>query len=62
VARTGFYQDNVETASFFSRVQIPIDDLQKAMYDAQETSYAEAVSNYIEQNPDRINYWISGEL
>lgn len=62
VARMGFYQDNVEAASFFSRVQIPIDDLQKAMYDAQETSYAEAVTNYIEQNPDRINYWISGEL
>jgi glycine betaine/proline transport system substrate-binding protein len=62
VARTGFYLNNVEAASFFSRVQIPVDDLQKAMYDAQETSYAEAVTNYIDQNPDRINYWISGEL
>jgi hypothetical protein len=48
VARIGFYQDNVEAAAFFSRVQLPIDDLQKAMYDAQETSYEEAVAKSVD--------------
>jgi glycine betaine/proline transport system substrate-binding protein len=62
VARMGFYQDNVEAAGFFSRVQLPIDDLQKAMYDAQETSYEEAVAKYIENNSKRIDYWVTGEL
>lgn len=62
VARMGFYQDNVKAAGFFSRMQLPIDDLQAAMYDAQETSYEEAVSKYIKANEKRIQYWITGEL
>jgi glycine betaine/proline transport system substrate-binding protein len=62
VARLGFYQDQLEAASFFSRMRLPIDELQKAMYDAQETSYEEAVTKYIERNPNRIDYWVTGEL
>lgn len=62
VARMGFYQGNVEAAAFFSRMQLPIDDLQKAMYNAQETSYEEAVTKYIENNAKRIDYWVTGEL
>ena len=62
VARKGFYQDNVKAAAFFSRMQIPIEDLQKAMYDAQETSYEEAVTRYVENNGKRIDYWVTGEL
>jgi glycine betaine/proline transport system substrate-binding protein len=62
VARMGFYQDNVEVASFFSRMQLPIDDLQAAMNVAQETSYENAVTEYIANNGDRINYWVTGQL
>jgi glycine betaine/proline transport system substrate-binding protein len=62
VARKGFYQDNPEAAGFFSRMQIPIEDLQKAMYDAQETSYEEAVGKYVENNGKRIDYWVTGKL
>jgi glycine betaine/proline transport system substrate-binding protein len=62
LARLGFYQDDVEAAGFFSRMQIPIDDLQKAMYDAQETSYEDAVTRYIANNGERIDYWVTGEL
>jgi glycine betaine/proline transport system substrate-binding protein len=43
-------------------MQLPIDDLQKAMYDAQETSYEDAVTKYIESNPKRVDYWVSGVL
>ena len=56
LARKGFYQEHLEAASFLSRMQIPIEDLQKAMHDAQETSYEEAVTRYIENNPERIDY------
>ena len=62
LARKGFYQDHVEAASFLSRLQIPIGDLQKAMYDAQETSYEEAVERYIQRNGKRVDYWVSGDL
>jgi glycine betaine/proline transport system substrate-binding protein len=62
LARMGFYQDHVDAAGFFSRMQIPIKDLQQAMYDAQETSYEEAVSRYIENNENRVRYWVTGEL
>lgn len=61
VARRGFYQDDVEAAAYFSRMQMPIGDLQKAMYDAQETAYDEAVDRYIESNPERIDHWATGE-
>ena len=62
VARKGFYQDDVEAAGFISRMQLPLDDLQAAMYDAQGSSYEEAVTRYIDNNPERIRYWITGEL
>ncbi len=62
LARTGFYQEDIDAASFISRIQIPIDDLQAAMYEARETSYEEAIANYIENNEARINYWVTGEL
>jgi len=62
VARKGFYQDHVEVAGFLSRMQIPIDDLQAAMNEAQESSYENAVTAYIANNPDRVNYWVTGNL
>ncbi|MBK1695689.1 glycine betaine ABC transporter substrate-binding protein [Rhodovibrio salinarum] len=62
IARQGFYQDNIDAATMIGRMWIPLDDLQAAMYDAQETSYEEAVDKYIENNEDRVQYWITGEL
>ncbi len=62
LAREGFYQDNGEAAAFLSRIYIPIGDLEAAMFDARETSYDEAVTNYIDNNEARINYWVTGEM
>jgi glycine betaine/proline transport system substrate-binding protein len=62
VAREGFYQDMPEAASFLSRMYIPLDDLQAAMFEARETSYDEAIANYIDNNPDRVRYWMTGEM
>lgn len=61
-AHKGFYQDNLDAAAFLSRMQIPLEDLQQAMHDAQERSYEEAVEKYIADNEDRISYWITGDL
>lgn len=62
VARKGFYQDDVKAAGFLSRMQLPIDDLEAAMNDAQESSYEEAVTKYMANNEKRIHYWVTGEL
>jgi glycine betaine/proline transport system substrate-binding protein len=62
LARQGFYQENVDAASFFARMYIPLDELESAMFDANQSSYDEAVTNYIEENPERIQYWVSGQV
>jgi len=61
-ARNGFYQDHIEAASVLSRMQIPVEELQASMYKAQETSYEEAVDDYIQAHPERVDYWVTGEL
>ncbi|NBC31739.1 MAG: glycine/betaine ABC transporter substrate-binding protein [Alphaproteobacteria bacterium] len=62
MARNGFYQDNVEAASFFARLTIPLDELEAAMYDASQRSYEEAVDTYIANHEARVNYWVTGEI
>ncbi|MBK1667231.1 glycine/betaine ABC transporter substrate-binding protein [Rhodovibrio sodomensis] len=62
IARQGFYQDNIDAAMTLARMWIPLDDLQAAMYDAQETSYEEAVDTYIKNNEARVHYWVTGEM
>ena len=62
IAREGLYQDNIEAATMVSRMWIPIDDLQAAMYTAQQSSYEKAVDQYIKNNKKRINYWVTGKM
>src|SRR5699024_1025302 len=62
MARKGFYQDNPEAALFLSRMHLDIDELQAAMYNAQDTSYEEAVSKFIDENPELIDYWVTGKM
>lgn len=62
LARKGFYKDHIEAASFISRIFIPLDDIESAMHDAQETSYEEAVKKYIKNHKERIDYWVTGKL
>jgi glycine betaine/proline transport system substrate-binding protein len=62
LARQGFYQENPEAALFLSRMHLDIDKLQAAMYDAQETSYEEAVDKFIAENGELIDYWVTGTV
>ncbi|WP_027370312.1 glycine betaine ABC transporter substrate-binding protein [Desulfovermiculus halophilus] len=63
LVRKGFYQDvPYEVFEFFVRYNIPIDDLEQLMLEARNSSYEEAVDAYIENNPKRIHYWMTGEL
>ena len=62
LTRKGFYQDNVEVASVISRIQIPLEMLQDYMYQARESSYEEAVSAFMEEQSQYVDYWVTGEL
>lgn len=61
LARKGFADDQAEVAAFLTRMKLPIDELEAAMFQAQETSYEEAVDKYIAENPDRIKEWLATE-
>lgn len=62
LARSGFDQEHTEIAAIVSRIQLSLDDLQEAMFDAQETSYEEAVVRYMEANEARVRYWATGDI
>lgn len=61
LARKDFAKENPKVADFLSRMKLPIDDLQAAMFNAQETSYEQAVDKYIKDHPDQIKSWLGEE-
>jgi len=58
LARKGFKEDNPEVAGFLSRMKLPLADLEAAMFQAQETSYDEAVAKYVTDHPDQVKAWV----
>lgn len=62
VVRKNFYQDHPDVFDFFNRMNIPLDELQAVMFEAQNSSYEEAVANYIKSHPKRIDYWVTGKV
>lgn len=61
IARKGFKGDNPKVADFLSRMKLPVADLEAAMFNAQETSYEEAVVQYIKDHPDQVKAWVTAE-
>jgi glycine betaine/proline transport system substrate-binding protein len=61
LARTGFREENPEVAAFMSRMKLPISDLEAAMFNAQETTYEEAVAKYITDHTDQVKAWVGDE-
>ena len=58
LARKDFKTDNPEAAEFLARMKVPLADLEAGMFQAQETSYDEAVAKYITDHPDQIKTWL----
>lgn len=61
LARAGFKEEAPEVAAFLSRMKLPIADLEAAMFDAQETSYDQAIEKYIANHPDQVKTWLGKE-
>ncbi|MGD8710125.1 MAG: glycine betaine ABC transporter substrate-binding protein [Ectothiorhodospiraceae bacterium] len=62
IARQGFYQENPDVALMISRMYLPIDMLQSAMFDAQDTTYEKAVDEFIKSHPKMVDYWVTGQM
>lgn len=61
LASKTFKSENPKAAEFLSRMKVPLDDLEAAMFNAQETSYDAAVAKYIEDHPDQVKTWVGDE-
>ena len=63
LVRKGFSQDfPIEITEFLTRMYLPLDELEALMDRANDTSYDEAVNEYISNHPQRVDYWITGKL
>ncbi len=62
LSRKGFQGDHPKVAKMLMRMWLPLDELQTAMADAQDTSYEEAVDKYIKNHQARVHYWVTGEI
>ena len=63
LVRRGFYQDfPIEITEFLTRIYLPLDELEALMDRANNTSYEEAVDEYIKYHPQRVDYWVTGKL
>lgn len=63
LARPGFDQDYPqEVTDFFSRMYLPIPQLEEIMVEGSDSSYEEAAAAYMRTHPGRVHYWITGEM
>ncbi len=62
LTRNGFHEDQPEVAEFFARMYVPLEMLQEYMAYAEDNSYDEAVQKFIDEQPERVNYWLNDEF
>ena len=62
LARAGFDADYPQISQVLTRMYLSLEELQGYMFEARESSYGEAISQFIDENPDQVNYWLIGEL
>lgn len=62
LARQGFDKDfDPKLVGFFTRMFLPLSELEAAMFEASESNVEQAVDHYVEEHGARIDYWISGK-
>lgn len=59
VSRKGFKEDFPRAAAFIENYKLSLEDLQGIMFKATESSYEEAVDEYLKANPEMIEQWIA---
>lgn len=59
LSRKGFKEDFPRAAAFIENYKLPLEDLQGVMLKATESSYEEAVDEYLKANPEMVEQWIA---
>ena len=62
LARLGLDQQYPQVTDFLSRFHLPDQELSAVLLNAQDTSAEEAVMSYLELHPERVRYWVSGQV
>jgi glycine betaine/proline transport system substrate-binding protein len=63
LARAGFDRDfPPRVMAFFSRLYVPLEQVEKALLVANEQSVEAAVDDFLARHAERVDYWVTGEL
>ncbi|WP_200371936.1 glycine betaine ABC transporter substrate-binding protein [Rhodovibrio salinarum] len=62
LAREGFYREFPDVYEMLDRISIPLDDVQAGMDVGEREDYPTAAKQYVENHPDLVNFWITGEM
>lgn len=62
LARRGLSQDAPEAFDFFTRMYLPLGELESVMAAASDSSYEKAIDAYVKANPKRVEYWVTGKI
>jgi glycine betaine/proline transport system substrate-binding protein len=60
LVRPGFSKDYPDVVAFLTRFELPLDELETSMSRADASSYEQAVDEYVEAHPRRVEYWVTG--
>lgn len=60
MATKGFSERQPEIAGFLKRMHLSVAEVESLMLEARETSHREAIYKWIKANPERVQYWITG--
>ena len=62
LARQGFYREFPEVYEMLDRISIPLSDVQAGMDTGERKGYETAAKQYVENNSELVDFWITGEL
>lgn len=60
VATKGFSDRQPDVAAFLKRIDLTVAEVEELMMQARNTSHREAIYKWINNNPKRIQYWMTG--
>ncbi len=62
IAREGFYREFPDVHEMLDRMTIPLADVQAGMDVGERKSYPEAAEQYVKENEDLVDFWVTGEM
>lgn len=61
IARKGLREEHPDVAAILAQMQLPIEELEAIMLAGENSSYDQAVRDYVRQHPERVSRWVKDE-